>query len=99
MPYHFHLIALALYGAATALALAPFAGRPAVPRGLLLAVPSAGAAFHVAGLVQMAPAGLAFGPGETLYVGTYSPWLVAFDPTGHASEVAGSGDPTGERPL
>ena len=61
MPYHFHLIALALYGAATALALAPFAGRPAVPRGLLLAVPSAGAAFHVAGLVQMAPAGLAFG--------------------------------------
>lgn len=61
MPYHFHLIALALYGAATALALAPFAGRLAVPRGLLLAVPSAGAAFHVAGLVQMAPAGLAFG--------------------------------------
>ena len=61
MPYHFHLIALALYGAATALALAPFAGRLAVSRGLLLAVPSAGAAFHVAGLVQMAPAGLAFG--------------------------------------
>jgi len=61
VPYHFHLIALALYGAATALALAPFAGRLAVPRGLLLAVPSAGAAFHVAGLVQMAPAGLAFG--------------------------------------
>ncbi len=60
MPSYLHLIALALYGAAAALALAPFAGRRAVPRGLLLAVPSAGAAFHVAGLTQLPSVGLAF---------------------------------------
>jgi len=53
VPYHLHLIALALYGVATALALAPFAGWRTTPRGLLLAVPSAGAAFHVAGLTQL----------------------------------------------
>src|SRR5207247_419875 len=50
----------ALDGVATALALAPFAGRRAAPRGLLLAVPSAGAAVHVAGLTQLPSVGLAF---------------------------------------
>src|SRR2546430_7216965 len=52
--------ALTLCGAAAALALTPSAGRRAPPRGLLLAVPSAGAAFHVAGLTQLPSVGLAF---------------------------------------
>ncbi len=60
MPSYLHFIALTLYGAAAALALTPFAGRRAPPRGLLLAVPSAGAAFHVAGLTQLPSVGLAF---------------------------------------
>jgi ABC-type uncharacterized transport system permease subunit len=57
--FYLHLLALGLYGVATALAVAPFIGRPPVPRGLLLAVPSAGAAFHVAGLAQVPLVGLA----------------------------------------
>lgn len=54
-----HLVALGLYGLATALALAPFAGGRAAPRALSLAVPSAGAAFHVAGVSQLTLVGLA----------------------------------------
>jgi ABC-type uncharacterized transport system permease subunit len=54
-----HLIALVLYGVATVLAVAPFVGGRTVPRGLLLGVPSAGAAFHVAALAQLPLVGLA----------------------------------------
>jgi ABC-type transport system involved in cytochrome c biogenesis permease subunit len=55
---YLHLIALGLYGVATALAVAPFVGRSPAPRGLLLALPSAGAAFHVAALAQLPLVGL-----------------------------------------
>ena len=59
MIVNLHLVALILYGVATVLAVAPFVrGRPA-PRGLLLGVPSAGAAFHVAALAQLPLVGLA----------------------------------------
>lgn len=54
-----HLLALGLYGVATALAVAPFVGRGAAPRALLLGVPSAGVAFHVAALAQLPLVGLA----------------------------------------
>jgi ABC-type uncharacterized transport system permease subunit len=57
--FYLHLIALGLYAVATALAVAPFVGRAAAPRVLLLALPSAGAAFHVAGLAQLPLVGLA----------------------------------------
>jgi ABC-type transport system involved in cytochrome c biogenesis permease subunit len=59
VPYYLHLIALSLYCVATALALLPFAGRRAPGRALVLGVPSAGAAFHVAGLAQLPLVGLA----------------------------------------
>lgn len=54
-----HLLALVLYGVATALAVAPFLGGRPAPRALLLGVPSAGAAFHVAALAQLPLVGLA----------------------------------------
>ena len=53
-----HLIALALYGLTTALALAPFFGLPAAPRALTIAVPCAGAAAHVVAVSQLTPIGL-----------------------------------------
>jgi ABC-type uncharacterized transport system permease subunit len=54
-----HLLALGLYGVATALAVAPFVGGRAASRGLVLGVPTAGAAFHVAALAQTHLVGLA----------------------------------------
>ena len=53
-----HLIALVLYGLATALALAPFVGLPAAPRSAQIAVPCAGAAVHVVALSQLTLVGL-----------------------------------------
>ena len=53
-----HLIALALYGLTTVLALAPFFGLPAAPRALTIAVPCAGAAAHVVAVSQLTPIGL-----------------------------------------
>jgi len=48
-----HLVALALYGLATALTLAPFMGFRPAPRALTIALPSAGAAIHVVGISQL----------------------------------------------
>jgi len=53
-----HLIALALYGLATALVLAPFLGGRPAPRALTIALPCAGAAFHVIAIAQLTPIGL-----------------------------------------
>ena len=53
-----HLVALALYGLATAFALAPFVGLRAAPRALAIALPCAGAAAHVIGISQLTPVGL-----------------------------------------
>jgi ABC-type transport system involved in cytochrome c biogenesis permease subunit len=53
-----HLVALALYALATALALAPFIGFRSAPRVLTIAVPCAGAAVHVVAVSQLALAGL-----------------------------------------
>jgi len=53
-----HLVALALYALATALALAPFVGFRAPPRALTIAVPCAGAAAHVVGVSQLTLVGL-----------------------------------------
>jgi ABC-type uncharacterized transport system permease subunit len=53
-----HLLALGLYGLATALALAPFAGLRAPPRAWTLGVPLTGIACHVVGAAQLAPFGL-----------------------------------------
>jgi ABC-type transport system involved in cytochrome c biogenesis permease subunit len=53
-----HLIALALYGLTTALALAPFVGRRAAPRALAIAFPCAGAAAHVIAVSQLTLVGL-----------------------------------------
>ncbi len=54
-----HLIALALYGVATALALAPFLGVGAPARVAMLAASAAGAALHVVGVSQLSVVGLA----------------------------------------
>lgn len=54
-----HLIALALYGVATVLALAQFTGWRAVPRPLLIALYSAGAALHVVAVSQLSLVGFA----------------------------------------
>ena len=54
-----HLLALGLYGLATAFALAPFAGLRPVPRALTLGAPLAGAAVHVVGVAQLTPVGVA----------------------------------------
>ena len=59
MIINLHLVALVLYSVATVLAVAPFVGGRTVSRGLLLGVPSAGAAFHVAALAQLPLVGLA----------------------------------------
>ena len=53
-----HLVVLALYGLATALALAPFMGFRALPRALTIALPCAGAAVHVVAVSQLTPIGL-----------------------------------------
>lgn len=53
-----HLIALALYGIATALALAPFMGFSSAPRAVAIAVPCAGAAAHVVAVSQLSLVGL-----------------------------------------
>ena len=53
-----HLVALALYGLATALTLAPFMGFRAPPRALTIALPCAGAAIHVVGISQLTLVGL-----------------------------------------
>ena len=54
----FHLIALALYGLATAFVLAPFVFGRAAPRVFTIALPCAGAAFHVIGISRLTPIGL-----------------------------------------
>lgn len=54
-----HLLALGLYGLATALALAPFAGWRAAPRALTLGAPIAGAAAHVVGVARLTLVGVA----------------------------------------
>jgi len=53
-----HLVALALYGLATAFVLAPFMGGRAAPRALTIALPCAGAAVHVVAISQLTPVGL-----------------------------------------
>ena len=53
-----HLIALAAYGLATLLALAPFSGWSAAPRAVTLGIPIGGAAFHVAGVAQLSLVGV-----------------------------------------
>jgi len=53
-----HLVALALYALATALALAPFMGFRSTPRALAIAFPCAGAAAHVVALSQLTLVGL-----------------------------------------
>ena len=53
-----HLVALALYALATALALAPFVGFRSTPRALAIAFPCAGAAAHVVALSQLTLVGL-----------------------------------------
>lgn len=53
-----HLVALALYGLTTALALAPFVGLRTTPRALTIGFPCAGAAVHVIGVSQLTPVGL-----------------------------------------
>lgn len=59
-----HLIALAFYGLATALALAPFIGFRPPPRVLAIALPCAGAAVQVVAISQLTPVGL--GPALSL---------------------------------
>jgi ABC-type uncharacterized transport system permease subunit len=54
-----HLLALGLYGLATALALAPYAGLRSPPRGLTLGVPLVGVACHVVGIAQLTLVGVA----------------------------------------
>jgi ABC-type uncharacterized transport system permease subunit len=53
-----HLVVLALYGLATALALAPFMGFPPAPRWVAIALPCAGAAVHVVAVTQLTLVGL-----------------------------------------
>jgi ABC-type uncharacterized transport system permease subunit len=53
-----HLVALALYGLATALALSPFMGFRPAPRALTIALPCAGAAVHVVALSELTLIGL-----------------------------------------
>jgi ABC-type uncharacterized transport system permease subunit len=54
-----HVLALASYGLATALALGPFLGLAPAPRPLTIAVPCAGAAVHVIAVSQLTLVGLA----------------------------------------
>lgn len=53
-----HLVALALYAMATALALAPFVGFRSTSRALAIAFPCAGAAAHVVAISQLTLVGL-----------------------------------------
>src|SRR6266699_1342821 len=53
-----HLVALALYGLATALTLAPFMGFRPAPRALTIAIPCAGAAVHLVAVSQLTLVGL-----------------------------------------
>ena len=53
-----HLVALALYALATALALAPFVGFRAPARAFAIALPCAGAAAHVVAISQLPIVGL-----------------------------------------
>src|SRR6266699_3254233 len=59
-----HLVALALYGLATALTLAPFMGFRPAPRALTIAIPCAGAAVHLVAVSQLTLVGL----GPALYL-------------------------------
>lgn len=54
-----HLLALASYGLATALALAPLVGARAAPRALTIALPACGAALHVVAVSQLTLVGVA----------------------------------------
>jgi ABC-type transport system involved in cytochrome c biogenesis permease subunit len=54
-----HLLALALYGLATALTLAPLTGLRAAPRALTIALPCGGAAVHVVAVSQLTLVGVA----------------------------------------
>lgn len=54
-----HVLALALYGLATALTLAPFLGLRSAPRAWTIGVPCAGAAVHVVAVSQLTLVGLA----------------------------------------
>ena len=54
-----HILALALYGLATALTLAPFVGLPLAPRVLTIGLPCAGAAIHVVAVSRLTLVGLA----------------------------------------
>ena len=54
-----HLFALALYGLATVVTLAPFLGTRAAPRALVIALPCGGAALHVLAMSQLTLIGLA----------------------------------------
>ncbi|HUC39513.1 MAG TPA: cytochrome c biogenesis protein CcsA [Gemmatimonadales bacterium] len=60
MIVNLHLIALALYGLATVFVLAPLIGGRlrATPRALTIALPCAGAAFHVVAISRLTPIGL-----------------------------------------
>ncbi|HKA60581.1 MAG TPA: cytochrome c biogenesis protein CcsA [Gemmatimonadales bacterium] len=53
-----HLVALALYGVTTVLALAPFVGQRAAPRVLAIALPCAGASAHVVAVSHLTLVGL-----------------------------------------
>ncbi len=53
-----HLVALALYGLATALVLAPFVGLRAAPRALMIGIPCAGAALQIVAVSQLTLVGL-----------------------------------------
>src|SRR5207237_10744053 len=53
-----HLVALALYGLAAVLTLAPFMGFRSAPRALTIAIPCAGAAVHVVAVSQLTLVGL-----------------------------------------
>lgn len=54
-----HLIALAAYGVATVLTLAPFVGLRAPPRAVSIGLPAAGAALHVVAISRLTLVGLA----------------------------------------
>ena len=54
-----HLLALACYGSATALTLAPFLSLRPAPRSLTIALPCAGAAMHVVAVSQLSLVGVA----------------------------------------
>ncbi|HET7790337.1 MAG TPA: cytochrome c biogenesis protein CcsA [Gemmatimonadales bacterium] len=81
-----HLFALGLYAFATALALAPFTALSRPPRALLLAVPIAGAAFHVAAVSQITLVGVA--PVLSVFALFLILFQIASERFYHASAVA-----------